>query len=41
MTLPTTYQYEVMAVIPTAPIGDLPTTFEQWAIAMMQGDADS
>ena len=37
VTLPTTHQYEVMAVIPTAPNGDLPTTYEQWgtAAAMM------
>ena len=41
VTLPTTHQYEVMAVIPTAPIGDLPTTFEQWATTMMEGNLDA
>jgi hypothetical protein len=41
VSLPMTHQYEVMAVIPTAPIGDLPVTFEQWAAAMMEGDVDA
>lgn len=35
VTLPATYQYESMTVIPTAPIGDLPTTFEDWITALM------
>ena len=38
VTLPMTHQYEVMSVIPTAPVGDLPTTFEQWATTMMDGE---
>jgi NAD(P)-dependent dehydrogenase (short-subunit alcohol dehydrogenase family) len=38
VTLPMTHQYEVMSVIPTAPIGALPVTFEQWATAMMDDD---
>jgi hypothetical protein len=29
--LPATHQYEVMSVIPTAPIGDLPVTYEAWS----------
>ncbi len=36
VTLPLGYQYETLAVIPTAPIGDLPTTFQEFAEAMMQ-----
>ena len=27
VTLPATHQYEIMSVIPTAPIGDVPTTY--------------
>jgi NAD(P)-dependent dehydrogenase (short-subunit alcohol dehydrogenase family) len=34
VTLPMSYQYEVVAVIPTAPVGDLPQTFEEWGAAM-------
>ena len=34
VTLPTSYQYEVIAVMPTAPTGDLPQTFEEWGTAM-------
>ena len=34
VTLPITYQYEVVAVMPTAPVGDLPQTFEEWGAAM-------
>jgi NAD(P)-dependent dehydrogenase (short-subunit alcohol dehydrogenase family) len=41
VTLPPTHQYEFMSVIPTAPVGDVPTTFEQWATTLMGGDAIS
>ena len=34
VTLPPSYQYEVVAVMPTAPMGDLPQTFEEWGAAM-------
>jgi hypothetical protein len=34
VTLPATYQYEVLAVMPTAPVGALPQTFEEWGAAM-------
>ena len=37
----TTHQYEVMSVIPTAPIGDVPTTFEEWATTMMEDNLDA
>jgi NAD(P)-dependent dehydrogenase (short-subunit alcohol dehydrogenase family) len=30
VTLPPSYQYEVLAVVPTAPVGDLPSTFADW-----------
>jgi NADP-dependent 3-hydroxy acid dehydrogenase YdfG len=30
VSLPPTYQYEVMSVAPTAPAGDMPTTMEEW-----------
>ena len=36
VTLPMTHQYEIMAVIPTAPVGDLPSTYEQWGAAMLE-----
>jgi NADP-dependent 3-hydroxy acid dehydrogenase YdfG len=39
VTLPASYQYETAAVIPTAPVGVLPTTFEEFGEAMMQADA--
>jgi NAD(P)-dependent dehydrogenase (short-subunit alcohol dehydrogenase family) len=39
VTLPAGYQYETVAVIPTAPVGALPTTFEEFGEAMMQADA--
>jgi len=35
VTLPTGYQYESLAVVPTAPAGDLPTTFEEFGEAMI------
>jgi NAD(P)-dependent dehydrogenase (short-subunit alcohol dehydrogenase family) len=41
VTLPAGYQYETVAVIPTAPAGVLPTTFEEFGEAMMQADARS
>jgi NAD(P)-dependent dehydrogenase (short-subunit alcohol dehydrogenase family) len=34
VTLPPSYQYESLAVIPTAPPGDLPATMEQFGAAM-------
>jgi hypothetical protein len=30
VTLPPHHQFEVLAVTPTAPVGPLPTTFEEW-----------
>src|SRR5438128_851027 len=35
VTLPAGYQYETLAVIPTAPVADLPKTFEEYGAAMM------
>jgi NAD(P)-dependent dehydrogenase (short-subunit alcohol dehydrogenase family) len=35
VTLPRGYQYETLAVIPTAPVGDLPTTFAEFGAAML------
>lgn len=37
VTLPTTHQYEIMSVIPTAPIGALPTTYEEFGAAVLEG----
>jgi hypothetical protein len=36
VTLPAEYQYESFAVIPTAPVGDLPRTFEEFGAAMIE-----
>jgi hypothetical protein len=36
VTLPVGYQYESFAVIPTAPVGDLPTTFQEFGEEMMR-----
>jgi NAD(P)-dependent dehydrogenase (short-subunit alcohol dehydrogenase family) len=36
VTLPVGYQYESVAVIPTAPVGDAPRTYEEFGAAMMQ-----
>ena len=36
VTLPPEYQYESFAVIPTAPVGDLPRTFEEFGAAMIE-----
>jgi NADP-dependent 3-hydroxy acid dehydrogenase YdfG len=36
VTLPVGYQYESLGVIPTAPVGDLPATFEEFGEAMMR-----
>ncbi|ABW12338.1 short-chain dehydrogenase/reductase SDR [Parafrankia sp. EAN1pec] len=41
ITLPAGYQYELLTVIPTAPPGDLPPTFEDWRGAMMRAYAPS
>jgi len=30
VTLPPSYQYEVVSVMPTAPVGDVPTTLQEW-----------
>jgi NADP-dependent 3-hydroxy acid dehydrogenase YdfG len=30
VSLPPTHQYEVVSVLPTAPVGDMPTTMEEW-----------
>jgi NADP-dependent 3-hydroxy acid dehydrogenase YdfG len=30
VTLPPGYQYEVVSVMPTAPVGDVPTTLQEW-----------
>src|SRR5262249_51522756 len=30
VSLPPSFQYEVLSVGPTAPVGDLPTTLEEW-----------
>ncbi|MCH2170509.1 SDR family oxidoreductase [Myxococcota bacterium] len=35
VTLPNAYQYEVMSVIPTAPIGELPETYEEFIEGVM------
>jgi NAD(P)-dependent dehydrogenase (short-subunit alcohol dehydrogenase family) len=34
VTLPPGYQFDMTSVIPTAPIGDLPTSFEDWGAEM-------
>lgn len=34
LTLPAGHQYELMTVVPTAPIGELPGTFDEWGGAM-------
>jgi NADP-dependent 3-hydroxy acid dehydrogenase YdfG len=36
VSLPPTYQYEVVSVMPTAPIGDVPTTIEEWQMGIMR-----
>jgi len=36
VTLPMNHQYEVMSVIPTAPIGELPETYEDYIEEMMR-----
>ena len=36
VTLPRGYQYSVMEVMPAAPIGSLPTTFEEWVTEMAE-----
>jgi NAD(P)-dependent dehydrogenase (short-subunit alcohol dehydrogenase family) len=36
VTLPLTHQYEMIAVTPMAPIGELPLTFDDWSTAMMR-----
>jgi NAD(P)-dependent dehydrogenase (short-subunit alcohol dehydrogenase family) len=35
LTLPMSYQYDLLAISPTAPIGEPPRTFEGWATDMM------
>jgi NAD(P)-dependent dehydrogenase (short-subunit alcohol dehydrogenase family) len=41
VSLPATHQYEIMSVIPTAPIGDVPTSYEEWGAALMNLDVSS
>jgi NADP-dependent 3-hydroxy acid dehydrogenase YdfG len=36
VSLPPTYQYEVVSVMPTAPVGDVPTTIEEWQMGIMR-----
>lgn len=36
VTLPAGYQYESVAVVPTAPVGPLPTTFPEYGEQMMR-----
>jgi len=36
VTLPAGYQYESFAVIPTAPVGELPRTFDEFGAAMIE-----
>jgi hypothetical protein len=36
VSLPPTYQYDVLSVGPTAPVGDLPTTMEEWQAGYMR-----
>lgn len=36
VTLPPAYQYEVMSVIPTAPIGELPEGYQDYVEGMMR-----
>jgi hypothetical protein len=41
VTLPLTHQYEVTAVVPMAPIGDLPVTYEELIASLMRRLASS
>jgi len=34
--LPSTYQYETVSLVPTAPIGELPVTMDEWQQRMIQ-----
>jgi NADP-dependent 3-hydroxy acid dehydrogenase YdfG len=36
VSLPPTYQYDVVSVMPTAPVGDVPTTIEEWQTGIMR-----
>jgi NADP-dependent 3-hydroxy acid dehydrogenase YdfG len=36
VTLPPTHQFETLAVIPSAPIGELPDSYAEWGEAMMR-----
>jgi NADP-dependent 3-hydroxy acid dehydrogenase YdfG len=36
VSLPAGRQYEIVSVMPTAPVGDLPTTIEEWQAAMVR-----
>ncbi len=36
VNLPVGHQYEVMSVMPTAPVGDVPTTLEQWQEGLLK-----
>jgi NAD(P)-dependent dehydrogenase (short-subunit alcohol dehydrogenase family) len=37
VSLPRTHQYEVLSVMPTAPIGELPKTLEEWQTGFLRG----
>jgi NADP-dependent 3-hydroxy acid dehydrogenase YdfG len=39
VTLPAGYQYESLAVVPTAPIGELPRTMQEYGAAVVQSVA--
>jgi hypothetical protein len=30
VSLPATHQYEVVSLMPTAPVGDMPVTLDEW-----------
>ena len=36
VTLPRGHQYSMMEVMPAAPIGPLPTTFEEWGTGVAE-----
>jgi hypothetical protein len=39
VTLPRGHQYSVIEVIPAAPIGRLPETFEEWGVGVAENVA--
>jgi NADP-dependent 3-hydroxy acid dehydrogenase YdfG len=36
VSLPCTYQYDVLSVMPTAPVGEMPETLEEWQAGFMR-----